>query len=86
MQIVHDGKFLWLQRCFEIHGKTFEIVSFMQYLILLTSFMKVFHCKQLALYSMYWITFEELYIMSLKIKAIFMPIMLTMYKANRFAN
>ena len=39
MQIVHGGKFSWLQRLVEIHGKTFAVVSFMQYL--LTSFMKL---------------------------------------------
>ena len=39
MQIVHSGKLSWFQRPVEIHGKTFAVVSFMQYL--LTSFMKL---------------------------------------------
>ena len=39
MQIVHGGKLLWLQCLFEIRGKTFVVVLFMQYL--LTSFVKL---------------------------------------------
>ena len=33
MQIIHGGKLLQLQHLVEIHGKTFAIVSFLQYLI-----------------------------------------------------
>ena len=33
MQIVHGGKLLRLQHLVEIHGKTFMVVLFMQYLI-----------------------------------------------------
>ena len=33
MQIVHAGKFLWLQCLVEIHGKTFAGMLFMQYRI-----------------------------------------------------
>ena len=39
MQIVRSGKLLQLQRLVEIHGKTFVVVSFMQYL--LTIFMNL---------------------------------------------
>ena len=39
MQIMHGVKLLWLQSLVEIRGKTFVVVSFMQYL--LTSFMKL---------------------------------------------
>ena len=39
MQIVRGGKLLRLQHLVEIRGKTFTVVSFMQYL--LTSFMKL---------------------------------------------
>ena len=33
MQIVRSGKLSWLQRLVEICGKTFVVVSFMQYII-----------------------------------------------------
>ena len=39
MQIVCSEKLSWLQRVVEICGKTFAVVSFMQYL--LTTFMKL---------------------------------------------
>ena len=39
MQMFRSGKLSRLQRLVEIYGKTFTVVSFMQYL--LTSFMKL---------------------------------------------
>ena len=39
MQIVHGGKISRLQHLVEVRGKTFAVVSFMQYL--LTSLMKL---------------------------------------------
>ena len=39
MQIIRGGRLSRLQRLIEIHGKTFAVVSFMQYL--LTSLMKL---------------------------------------------